>query len=393
MVNIRILKIDGMDQVLALGNEKSVQDLYNTVEGMNMLLNNSAMQVLGKDDEYQQHTYTFSGISEVYDRFMMDVAGASGIPVTKLFGRSPAGMNSTGESDMENYFDTIEAAQEAQLRPIFDKLLPVIFTSTLGGVPDDLDFAFNPVRRANDMEKQDLGRKQTTAVIEAYTSGLIGRKTALKELQQSSLQTDMWTNITDSQVEEADDDVQGAGEDMFGMGEGLSPAINGDDSDDISNKAMDSEWNESEHPRDDNGRFGKLSSNEGEMPDDVSQVLGKELTGAKGREAINLLIKSKEGHIKDAYHRDDIGGITLVWGNNKLGISHILQSRKKRDGFTEEQFESFFDAIDEPIKKGTLSKNSRGTFEITFGDNMAIVSPELHNYKLNFLLTGFKIYK
>ena len=35
----------------------------------------------------------------------MDVAGAaSDHPVTKLFGRSPAGLNATGEADMQNYY-------------------------------------------------------------------------------------------------------------------------------------------------------------------------------------------------------------------------------------------------------------------------------------------------
>ena len=188
MANIRVIKMEGMEEILSISSPEAQQALYNTIEGMNMLLNNNALQVLGSKDDYQQHTYVFSGISDVYDRFMMDVAGAAGIPVSKLFGRSAAGLNATGESDMQKYYDTIEATQESQLKPILDKLLAVVFTSVLGGVPDDLDYQFNPVRRPNVSEKQDLGSKQTFAVTEAFTAGLIGRKTALKELQQSSRQ-------------------------------------------------------------------------------------------------------------------------------------------------------------------------------------------------------------
>ena len=160
MANIRVVKMEGMEEILALGDRDAQQQLYNTVEGMNMLLNNNALQVLGSKDDYQQHQYTFSGLGDVYDRFMMDVSGASGIPVTKLFGRSPAGLNATGDADMQNYYDTVESYQESQLRPVLDKLLPIIFMSELSAVPDDFDYTFNPVRRSGEDEKQAANRRQ-----------------------------------------------------------------------------------------------------------------------------------------------------------------------------------------------------------------------------------------
>lgn len=66
----------------------------------------------------------------------LDLSGASRIPVTKLFGRSPAGMNATGESDLRNYYDYVDTLREAKLRPILEKLLPVLAMSAWGAVPD-----------------------------------------------------------------------------------------------------------------------------------------------------------------------------------------------------------------------------------------------------------------
>ncbi|MFQ8761936.1 MAG: anti-CBASS protein Acb1 family protein [Intestinimonas sp.] len=63
----------------------------------------------------------------------LDLSGASRIPVTKLFGRSPAGMNATGESDLRNYYDYVDTLREAKLRPILEKLLPVPGHVSLGG--------------------------------------------------------------------------------------------------------------------------------------------------------------------------------------------------------------------------------------------------------------------
>lgn len=218
MANLRVMKLEGMGQILATGNLKAQQDLYNTVQSMNAMMNNNSLQILGENDSYETHQYTFGGIGETYDRFMMDLAGAAETPVTKLFGRSPAGMNATGESDMQNYYDTIEEKQEAELRPVYDKLLPILFMSTLGAIPDDLDFEFKPVRRPPEEEMADLASKNTDSVTKAFQAGLISQKTALKELRQQSELTGMWSNITDEDIEKADDEVMNADEGMGGMG-------------------------------------------------------------------------------------------------------------------------------------------------------------------------------
>ena len=63
---------------------------------------------------------------------MMDMAGAAEIPATKLFGRSPQGMNSTGEADLRNNYDLIAQMQERMLRPALEKLLPVMAISCWG---------------------------------------------------------------------------------------------------------------------------------------------------------------------------------------------------------------------------------------------------------------------
>jgi phage-related protein (TIGR01555 family) len=204
IANLRVLQMAGMEEVLSVGTQKVKEDLYNTVQAQNWLMNNFGLYVLGPNDKFDTKQYTFSGLSDVYENFMMDVAGAAEMPVTKLFGRSPAGLNATGESDMQNYYDSIEEKQEAQLRPVLEKLLPVMCVSEYGLVPDDTDIKFNPVRRATDMEKSDLGAKRTEAVKDVFDSGMINQQIALKELRQMKESTGMWSNITDEDIAKAD---------------------------------------------------------------------------------------------------------------------------------------------------------------------------------------------
>ena len=205
LANVRVLKMDQLGQDLATADPSVQTQLFNTLTAQNWLLSNMRTQVLDKEDEFQTFPYAFSGLNEIYQSFMMDISGASGIPVTKLFGRSPAGMNATGESDMQNYYEVVEQAQEAMLAPVLDKLLPVLCMSEFGAIPDDLDYSFNPIQTPDGKDVAALVEQKTTAIVNLVNAGILPQKTALQELRQLGDTTGMFTNITDEQIEQADD--------------------------------------------------------------------------------------------------------------------------------------------------------------------------------------------
>ena len=203
MANLKVLKMQGMEEILSTGDADLQQDLYNTVEGQNRLMNSNSMMVLGKDDDFATHQYTFSGINDVYQSFMLDVAGAAEIPVTKLFGRSPAGLSATGESDLQNYYDMIGQKQVSQLQPVIDKLLPVMVMSELAYIPSDLSYDFNPVAEQTEEELASIVDKKVNAINTVYQGGLITQKVAIKELKEMADTTGMFTNISDEDIANA----------------------------------------------------------------------------------------------------------------------------------------------------------------------------------------------
>ena len=215
--NLKVYKMEGFEQ-LATAPQSVKKDLYNTLTMMNFMMNSQGMQIVGKDDAFETQQYSFAGLSDIYEMFMLDVSGASEIPVTKLFGRSPAGMNATGESDMANYFDGIEEKQEAYLRPVIERLLPILCMSEFSAVPDDIDFEFEPVRRPSEEEKKTIATQTTASLAEMFNAGIVSQKIVLKELRDSSRSTGMWNNITDEDIERADND--------FGLGGELPTTMN-----------------------------------------------------------------------------------------------------------------------------------------------------------------------
>lgn len=69
------------------------------------------------------------------------LSAQSNIPQTILFGRSPVGMNSTGESDLENYYNSVEHIQTKMLYRNFKKTIDLILLSMLhkGEIEELLD--------------------------------------------------------------------------------------------------------------------------------------------------------------------------------------------------------------------------------------------------------------
>lgn len=251
LANIRVLKMNDLGQLLGASTQKAQENLYKVLQAQNQLMSNMGIYVMDKDDDFGSEQYSFGGLNDIYESFMLDIAGACEMPVTKLFGREPAGFNSTGESDLTQYYDTLEEKQETYLQPIIDKLLPIIFMSTLGAIPEDLDWEFNPCMNVNSKDLADLAQSMASPIFEAFNAGLITKEIALKELKQQNEKTGMWSNITDEDIENAkneDNSGEYTNEEQESLMSELDPEQN--DMEEIYNenintqKVSDSGWRE-----------------------------------------------------------------------------------------------------------------------------------------------------
>lgn len=199
--NVNYMEADGLDQLLGTANTEMQRRFWNTMQAQSIMESNFGMRIINKGDAVHNTQYTFTGLADVYDRMMMDVAGAARTPVTKLFGRSPAGMNATGESDMRNYYDYIDGLRETELRGIIERLLPIMALSAWGMVPDDLDIDFPPMQTPDAREMAEITERRTNAVLAAYQSDLLDSATARRELKGMADETGMFGSITDESIE------------------------------------------------------------------------------------------------------------------------------------------------------------------------------------------------
>lgn len=165
--------------------------------------------------------------------------------------------------------------------------------------------------------------------------------------------------------------------DKYGL-DGMIPAYN------RLRCAMDFDPNQK---RDDEGKWtseGGISKKQ----KNISEFLGKEYKGYKGQAAVEKLLKEKQGHIKAAFTRKDIGDIDLVWGDEAKGLCHLIKNRTKQ-GIDAKKF---LDNLGEVIEKGKIypNKYSLSRMDIWYKDKMAIVDTQYKDNKLTWVVTGFK---
>ncbi len=205
-------------------SQKASQAFAERMSEVNHLLSNQSLVPLPKDGGIESTGYSFSGLSEVYQQFQLDISGAAQIPVSRLWGRTITGLGQSNDADERIYEERIASDQDEQLRPQLEKLYPVLCVSELGEVPDDLELRFPSVRVLDEKEKSELGKAATDTVIVALNSGIISQRTAAKELKQASDLTGVFTNITDEDIEALSDKPQSEGELGEGLFGGLEPS-------------------------------------------------------------------------------------------------------------------------------------------------------------------------
>lgn len=171
--NVTTLKMSDFGEMLALGTAAQRRQVLEAIEEQNRMRTSFGLQLLSAGDTYENHPYAFTGLSEIYEAFMMDMAGAAGIPATRLFGRSPQGMNATGESDLKNYYELIGQMQERHLRPALEKLLPVMALSCWGFVPERMKIQFPSLMPASPREEAEIRSKNADTLIRALHAGLL----------------------------------------------------------------------------------------------------------------------------------------------------------------------------------------------------------------------------
>jgi phage-related protein (TIGR01555 family) len=204
--HLRTYKVEGLRDIIAAGG-KAYAGLLKQIEMIRIFQSNEGITLMDAKDEFETHQYAFAGLDALLMQFGQQLSGALGIPLVRLFGQSPGGLNSTGESDLRTYYDNIKRQQVSSIGPGLEKLYRVMFISKFGSPPPDkFELNFVPLWQLSAKEKSENADRNTKAITTAYEAQIIKRATALRELKEQSRETGLFTSIQEDEINEAEND-------------------------------------------------------------------------------------------------------------------------------------------------------------------------------------------
>lgn len=163
--SVGVLKLKGLIAMLATKNRADAEarvDLLNETMSLTrlLLLDSSA------EESYHREAVAFTDMPALLQEVQLATAGAFHTPVTKLFGRAPAGLNATGESDTRNWYDEVAARRQSRIEPNLERLLSITERK-------DIDVEFEPLWQPTEKEQAEVRNLHINGTERLWSMGVV----------------------------------------------------------------------------------------------------------------------------------------------------------------------------------------------------------------------------
>lgn len=192
--NVDVIKSEEITDLLSTADgEKKLHRRFGAAALMKSF---NRTLLLDKNEDYEKKQNQFTNLRDVWQQFAVDVCGACDIPMTRLFGQSPGGLNATGDGDLHNYYKMISSKQQATLRPQLEYFDEIFARSVLGTMPADYSSEFNSLWEMNDKDEatcdyQRAQRDQIYLNAGVVTEGLVASELKMRGTYSSMSNEDV----------------------------------------------------------------------------------------------------------------------------------------------------------------------------------------------------------
>lgn len=342
-----------------LGTITQSNQLIARLDLFNLTRDNKGVMAIDKDtEEFSNVQTSLSGLEQLQAQSLEQISAISKIPLVKLTGISPSGLNATAEGELRCFYDWIKAYQEMFFRPHLTTVINFIQLSLFGKVDEDITFVFKDLWSLDD--KQEAEKQK----IEMDTdTGWINAGVLHPEEVRKRLASDPEAPYHDIDVSDVPEDQSPSG--MPGMDPNATGGMFGNEQEPSEGKmalphgataespfsedmAYDAaEWVESKHPRGQPGNAGQFGSGGG--GGGGQQSGGEQDVGGAGVQPVPAPANSPVHTNPKPPEQDQ-----LEEPRQLTGPEQYVVSKYKNTGYAH---------INNTLREGTLDKASKSTQE------------------------------
>ena len=148
--------------------------LFARADLFNKTRDNRGLMMLDMESEALEQVNTpLSTLDALQAQSQEHMASISGIPLVKLLGTQPAGLNASSDGEIRVFYDTIAASQQDNLRPLIKRALNIIQLSEFGQIDPGIDFEFCPLYQMDEAQQATIRKTEADTDAVYIQSGVL----------------------------------------------------------------------------------------------------------------------------------------------------------------------------------------------------------------------------
>jgi uncharacterized protein len=203
-----VIKIPGLIEML--NTKEGTAKLFDRFSGAMAAKSVVNTTLVDSAEEWERINLQMSNMDKVMAMYLNVASGAADIPATRLIGRSPAGENATGESDLRNYYDRLSSDQIVRLTPALTRLDDVLIRHALGSRPEEVHYTWKPLWQLSATEQSSIWLQKAQAHKIDADSGLINpdvlREVRVNQCIEDGFYPGLETAMDEFDIEPDEDD-------------------------------------------------------------------------------------------------------------------------------------------------------------------------------------------
>lgn len=205
-----VISIPGLtEQIATEGAEERLAARIDAISRFKSMF--SALLLDGGDDdgngkeEWETRQISFAQHPELLRAFVGIVAGAADIPVTRLMGESPGGLQSTGKGEQDDFNRMVAAKQSAELATPLARLDEILIRSVLGTRPPEIYSEFSDLEEADPDKDSQIEYREAQTVDLLTRTNLIPVDALAKATANRLIESGRWPGL-DQAIEDSTED-------------------------------------------------------------------------------------------------------------------------------------------------------------------------------------------
>jgi phage-related protein (TIGR01555 family) len=147
---------------------------------------NSGIWAIDTSEDLLHQQTSLSDLSSLLSNYQDQLCIPARVTNLKLLGNAPAGLNASGDSELETWHETISGMQESDIRRALENIFKIIQLAEFGEIKPEIYFEFRPLNELSDKEKAEINEIKVRTIATAADSMMINSdesRDALREIQ------------------------------------------------------------------------------------------------------------------------------------------------------------------------------------------------------------------